>query len=168
MKRSILILPFLLFLAACDQSEETTNNNAVPTGPNAVTVSPATNCAPTQTAGEIRVTDESQPASVIDRVTGSLFNPTGANVCNWNISRVGNVSASDTCRNLSTAGSYSFRGFIHLNNGQAATSVEGGCTLATPTSAEAGGSFFIFHSTDAFRALVIERGATTEQMLAGD
>ena len=167
-KRTILILPLLILAlmvlaGGCDQSEETINNAVLPTGANAVDISAVTNCAPTQVAGEIRLTDESQPASVIDRVTGTLFNGTGASVCNWNISRVGNAVSSDTCRNLTVAGAYSFRGHIHLNNGQDPTPVEGGCTLTN--TAFQGVSIGLSVNTDAFDALLIERGMSVEQAL---
>lgn len=170
MKRSILILT-LLFLAlalASGCKYKSPTNPAPPelTAPVVeVVVSPATNCAPTTTNGEIQITDKSRPSSAIDRVTGSLFNPTGANVCNWNISRVGNFSASDTCRNLAAAGSYSFEGFIHMNNGQEATQVNGGCTLANPANFEASGSFYLFQNTEAFNVLLADRGITDDRAL---
>jgi len=127
--RMILAGFVLLVLAGCDGD---TTNNFLPTEPGEpVTVSPATNCAKTTVPGEIKITDASTPASAVSRVSGSLQNPTGADVCSWAISREGNLEASDTCSGLSVTGEYSFRGNIILNTGQDPTPVSGTCTLET-------------------------------------
>lgn len=130
MKRLTLILTLLILaLGAC---EETINNVILPTDPGgAVTVSPATNCAPTLVPGEIKITDASRPSSAITVVSGDLFNSIGAQVCTWSISRSGNLDASFICSGLSVVGAYSFRGNIILNTGQDPTPVSGGCNLAT-------------------------------------
>ncbi len=124
------VLVAALFSTGCDES---VTNNILPTDPavDNVTVSPATNCAKTNVPGEIKVTDASTPASAVSRVSGTLRDPTGADVCSWAISREGNLEASDTCPGLSVTGEYSFRGNIILNTGQDPTQVSGTCTLAT-------------------------------------
>lgn len=167
--KRIVLIPVLLLavmLAGCDGKELKFERDApAPTEPvPPVTVSPATNCAPTQVPGEIQITDQSRPSEVIDRVSGTLFNPTGASVCNWNISRVGNVSATDSCRNLSVSGTYSFQGFIHLNTGQEATPVEGSCNL--PTSANSQLALSVLGiNTPAMSNLMADRDATAGQLL---
>ena len=125
-----VVLVATLYSGGC--SEETTNNTILPTDPGGgIIVSPATNCAKTTVPGEIRITDASTPASAISRVSGSLQNPAGADVCAWAISREGNLEAAHTCTGLSVTGEYSFRGNIILNTGQDPTPVNGTCTLET-------------------------------------
>ncbi len=132
MKRSILILTLLLLSLALAGCEETTNNTLLPTDPGGpVTVSPATNCAPTLVPGEIKITDASGPSSAVTTVSGDLFNSNGAQVCTWSISRTGNLQASFICRSLTVTGAYSFLGNIILNTGQEPTPVSGGCNLAS-------------------------------------
>lgn len=123
-----LFLLIVLFLALAGCEETTVNNPAAPPDVVFVTVAPATNCSPTTTPGEVKVTDESQPSGAIDRVTGNLFNANGADVCSWSISREGNLSGSATCNGL-LPGSYTFEGNIILNTGQGPTPVSGGCTV---------------------------------------
>ncbi len=123
-----LMIPFALLMAFAG-CEETNITETSPTGPSGtVFVSIATNCAPTTTAGEIRITDASGPSTAIDRVSGNLFNATGADVCAWSISRAGNLSASETCRGL-TPGNFTFTGNIILNTGQSPTQTTGSCSL---------------------------------------
>ncbi len=129
MKRTIVLT--LVLLGACTEETIHEGDTILPTDPGgSVTVSAATNCAPTGIPGEIEITDTSQPAAKVDNVAGRLFDPSGASKCTWSISRVGNLSGSFTCRGLIVTGAYSFNGNVILNTGQDPTPVTGGCTLS--------------------------------------
>ena len=123
----LLLVVALALVGGC---EGDTINNPNPAGPDGVTiVSVSTNCKPTLTAGEIKITDASGPSGVVDRVSGKLNSSTGAEVCSWAISRQGNLEASATCAGLA-AGGYTFTGSIILSTGQDPTPTTGSCALS--------------------------------------